>query len=166
MILHIEPSVKPSDPLIGNRWEDVAFAVFWAIYTLWGLAASIFGIGTIVRQAGEVYNFLWSGAVGTFSLIACLAAVSLFFKFPGKRLVPPNKKMIEMWAVRVLIPLILVYPVLLMISAIFDGDLNRGVTAVHACSFLVFPWYRQYSLRRRILNFKRATEEIVSDGNN
>lgn len=164
MILRIAPSVRPSDPLIVNRFEDVTFAVFWFIYTMWGLAASMFGIGTIERQAGELYNFLWSGAVGTFSLIACLAAISLFFKFPGNRLVPPNKKMIEMWAVRVLIPLILVYPVLLTISAIFEGDLNRGVTAVHACSFLVFPWYRQYSLRRRILNFKRAAQEIVSDG--
>lgn len=155
-------SATPNDPLLLDRWVDVAFAVLWGIYALWALAASILGIATITGHVGPLYNFVWSVSVGFFATVSCLAATSLFFDL-GSRLRPPFKKRIELWGVRTMGCLITVYPVLLFISA-FGGDGNRFPSAILATSYLVFPLLRVYVLKKRIATFERAQTEIASNG--
>lgn len=141
---------------------DVAFACLWAVYAGWGLFAAILGVATITEAVSETYTFLWACSIGVFASLAALAATSLFFDL-GTRLKPPIKKRIELWAVRMLICLIAVYPALLITAAV-AGDLNRGPTAVIALSYLVMPVYRNYQLKRRIKNFERAAKEILTNG--
>lgn len=154
---------RPSDPLLVDRMVDVASAIFWGIYALWGLSASILGIATISKAISPGYNFLWSGAIGTFSAIACLGAISLFFDL-GSKYNPLFKKRVELWAVRSLLCVIFVYPVLLFVTAFASDDPNRFPTAVLALSYLVFPTLRAYILKKRIEAFERAQKEYLPNG--
>lgn len=138
---------------------DVAAAAYWGIYALWGLLASILGIATITQTVGSAYNFLWSGAIGTLCTVACIAAVSLFFE--TGRLTNVVKKQVELWAVRLLSCIIFVYPILLFITAI-SGDTNRAPTAVLSLSYLIFPLYRTYVLKKRIIAFERAQKDLTN----
>lgn len=154
---------SPSDPLLLDRMIDVAAAAYWAIYALWALLAGFLGIATITHAAGEFYNFMWSAGIGTFSVIALLASISLFFDL-GPRFSPSTKKKIELYAVRSLSILIAVYPVLLFVAA-FAGDGNRAPSAVLSLSYLVFPLFRSYVLKKRIVSFERAKKVILSNDN-
>lgn len=151
--------VAPWSPLLLDRWVDVAYAVNWAIYALWGMNATIHGISTVTEQAGSLYNFLWSGGVGTLALIACLASISLFFRVP--KVSPMRKKQLEYGTVIALVTFIAVYPVLLTIGAV-GGDGNRVAAATLAFSYLVFPALRIWILRTRIKAFERAAQELIA----
>lgn len=151
--------VAPWSPLLLDRWVDVAYAVNWGIYSLWGLMATIHGIATITDQAGSLYNFVWSGGVGTLSFIALIASISLFFRVP--RVSPMRKKQIEYGTVIALVAFIAVYPVLLTIGAA-GGDGNRVAAATLAYSYLVFPALRIWILRSRIKAFERAAQEYAA----
>lgn len=153
--------VRPSDPLLLDRMIDVCAAAYWLVYTLWAILAGVLGIATITHAAGEFYNFMWSAGIGTFSLVALLTSISLFFDF-GERFAPPFKKKVELYAVRCLIILIAVYPVLLFLSA-FGGDTVRAPSAVLSLSYLIFPIFRTYVLKKRIITFERAKKEILAN---
>lgn len=154
--------VTPSDPLLLDRSIDVFFAGVWALYAAWGLSASILGVATITDAVSPVYTFLWALSIGVLSSVACLSAISLFFDL-GTRLRPPVKKRVELWAVRVLACIVGVYPVLLVIAAV-SGDPNRGPSAVLAFLYVLIPYFRGRMLRKRIRNFERATQEILTNG--
>lgn len=150
--------VTPWSPLLLDRWIDVAYAINWAIYAVWGLMATIYGIATVTEQAGSLYNFIWSGAVGSLSLLASIAATSLFFRVP--KFSPLRKKQIEYGTVIALLTFISVYPLLLTIGAV-GGDDNRIGAAALAYSYLVFPALRIWILRTRIKSFERAAQELL-----
>lgn len=152
--------VTPWSPLLLDRWVDVAYAVNWAIYSFWGLMATIHGIGTISDKAGSLYNFLWAGAVGTLSFIAFICATALFFRIP--KVSPLRKKQIEYGTVIALVTFIAVYPILLTIAG-FDGDGNRIAAAALAYSYVVFPALRIWILRTRIKAFERLPKEPVQN---
>lgn len=152
---------RPGDPLLLDRMVDVCAAAYWMVYTLWALLAGFLGIATITDAAGGFYNFMWSAGIGTFSLVALLASVSLFFDF-GHRFDPPLKKKVELYAVRCLMILIAVYPVLLFLAA-FGGDGNRAPSAVLSLSYLIFPFFRTYVLKKRIVTIERAKKEILAN---
>ena len=152
--------VGPSSPLLLDRWVDVAYAANWFIYAFWGLMATVHGIATVTDSAGSLYNFLWSGGIGTLSTIAFICSVSLFFRIP--KISPLRKKQIEYGTVIALTTFIAVYPVLLTIAA-FGGDGNRVAAASLAFSYLVFPALRIWILRSRIKAFERAIQEFAHE---
>lgn len=153
------------DPLVLDRSVDLAAAITWFIFALWGLVASITGLETIVSAAGPLYAFLWAGGIGTFASIACASAISLFFDL-GYRLPPPFKKKIELWAVRSLSLLLGVYPLMLFIAGAFNSDGSRFITGVLTLSLLVFPLFRIHVLKTRIKTFIRAQKELLTNGDN
>lgn len=149
---------RPSDPLLLDRMIDICAAAYWLVYTLWALLAGLLGVATITDAAGEFYNFMWSAGIGTFSLVAFFASVSLFFDF-GPKCEPSFKKKIELYAVRSLMILIAVYPVLLFLAAL-GGDGNRAPSAILSLSYLIFPFFRTYVLKKRIVTIERVKKDI------
>lgn len=147
---------RPRDPLILDRWLDVAFACLWGIYAAWGLTTLLVGLPTITINTPEWYSAVWAGAVGILSAIAFLACVSLFFLTRPHFLV---KKKIERYAVVALVFFILVYPVLLIASAT-GGDIDRASLAVLSVSYVIFPIYRIYVLTSRINAFEVSSQEL------
>lgn len=149
--------VHPNDPLILDRWVDVAYMFLWGIYACWGLTTLFFGLPTIDINTPEWYSAVWAGAVGVLSALAFAACASLFFYSRVLHFV--TKKKIERYAVFVLSLFILVYPVLLIFSA-WDGDVDRVSLSVLSLSYIVFPTLRIYILTRRINAFQATAEEF------
>lgn len=148
--------VKPSSPLIVDRWQDVTYAALWAIYGAWGLAVLFKGLPTLTQMTPGWYQVVWSGAIGILSVIACLSAVSLFFH---SKISFITKKKVERAAVIALGAFISLYPALLFYSA-FGGDSDRVGSAVLSLSYLLFPAYRIYQLNQRIKAYEKANKEI------
>lgn len=149
--------VKPSSPLIIDRWIDVTYAALWAIYSFWGGAVMIAGLPTLNAASPDWYRALWSGCVGLLAFIACISAVSLFFQ---TRVSFITKKKVERAAVIALSAFIALYPVLLIWSAV-GGDTDRIGVAVLSISYLLFPGYRIYLLGQRIKAYEAAAKEIT-----
>lgn len=144
----IELQMKVSDPLILDRWVDVAYAIFWFLYGLWGIITLTLGLPTISQFAPDWYQAAWSGAIGLLSITASILATLTFFKTPWMRQV--TKKYLERTIVYPLTIFISVYPVLLFLRSI-DGDalLTAGASAL-AVSYVVFPILRIHILSKRI----------------
>lgn len=152
---------KPSDPIIADRWADVASGFLWLIYAAWGVAAYYAGLATIASQSPGWYESIWSISIAVLSTIASASAFSLFWQIP--RLTPVRKKTIELGSVFALGFFIAVYPILLTTAA-WDGDQNRIASAILAYSYLVFPVLRIHMLRQRIKSFELAQKEIQAHG--
>lgn len=148
--------VKPSSPLIIDRWIDVVYAALWAIYSFWGGAVLIVGLPTLTAASPDWYRALWSGCVGILAFIACISAVSLFWH---SKISFITKKKVERAAVIALSAFIALYPVLLIWSAV-GGDSDRVGVAVLSLSYLLFPGYRIYLLNQRIKAYEAASKEI------
>lgn len=152
---------KPSDPLIVDRWLDVAYICLWVIYGLWGITTLLVGLPTINMATSEWYQTAWSGSLGVLSWIAAVMAFLVFFK--TEWLDQITKKRAEMAAVSVLCAFILIYPVLLTLRA-FDGDIARvGGSAVLALSYLIFPGLRIYLLSKKIKGLKAVSDAAPRD---
>lgn len=143
LILH------PGDPVVTNRWIEVAFVILWAIYGTWGVMSLLSGIPTLADATQSWYQVLWSGAVGILSYTAMIFAVSVFF---GVKPSPVTKKQFERGSVIALTAFIAIYPALLTIAA-FEGDTDRIATAILALSYLVFPVFRVYMLTQKIKSY-------------
>lgn len=152
---------RPRDPLILNRWVDVAYIVYWLIYAAWGVMTLVVGLPTLEINTPEWYSTVWAGALGGLSAVAGITAATFFWD--SKRFHFIAKKKFERSTVLVLLAFILVYPGLL-IGAAFAGDESRMSLAVHSLSYLVFPVLRLYILSFRIKAFETANQEIVDAG--
>ena len=142
--------VRPSDYLVTTRELDLFAAIIWAIYAAWGLVTSLNGLATISDLVGEVFNTIWSGAIGVTGLVAAIAATSIFFK---TRLSQILKKKIELVATVLLAVLITIYPVYLLILGLFTEDMDRLVTFVLSLLYIVIPIARARILTFRIKNY-------------
>lgn len=152
--------VKPSSPLIVDRWIDVVYAALWALYAVWGLITMFSGLPTLDRLAPPWYPTLWAGAVGSLSAIAAICSISLFF---DTKLSFITKKKVERAAVIALGAFITLYPVLLIL-AVFGGDSSRFSVAALSLTYLLFPGYRIYLLNQRIKAYELANEEVKAEG--
>jgi len=144
--------VKPSDPLITDRWLDVAYVVYWLIFGLWGITSLLFGLPTVQMLTTDWYQTTWSGCIGVLASLAGVLALLVFIDTP--RLKQVTKKRAEFATVAVLVVFVFVYPVLLVVRAA-DGETSRvGAAAVLAVSYFVFPILRLHLLRVRIKRMK------------
>lgn len=144
---------KPSDPLIVDRWTDVAFIALWFVYGLWGVVSLIVGLPTIAQFAPDWYQPAWSGMIGVLSITAALLASLIFFETSWMQQI--TKKKLERAIVRTLLAFIAIYPVLLILRSTIGGDVERtGATSVLAFSFLIFPALRIHNLGVRIKAIK------------
>jgi hypothetical protein len=143
LILH------PGDPLIVNRWIEIAFILLWLIYGTWGVMSLLNGIPTIVDTTQPWYQVVWSGAVGVLSYITAALAISSFFNLGPPPIV---KKQLERGSVIALIGFVAIYPALLAIAA-FEGDTDRIPAAILSLSYLIFPVYRVYALTQKIKTY-------------
>lgn len=147
--------VRPSDPLILDRWIDVAYFIQWLIYGFWGIASVILGLGTVEDLASQWYQYAWSGTIGALSSIAGIMVLLAFFSMSWIRQI--TKKRVEFCTVIVLSVFILVYPVLLTIRALEGEQALIGATAVLAYGYLIFPILRLHILRKKIRLLKSVT---------
>lgn len=141
--------VRPSDYLVITRELDLFCVLIWGIYASWGIASTVLGISTITTGLGEVFNFVWSASIGVISLIAAIAAASIFFKTPLSQVA---KKKVELTASVTLLLLIAVYPLYLLLQGL-DGDPNRLVTFVLSLLYVTIPLFRARNLWQRIKNY-------------
>lgn len=137
--------IKPSDPLIVDRYLDVAYVTLWFIYGLWGVTTFLLGLPTITQFTPDWYQTAWSGTIGCLAISASLLAALIFFETPWMRQV--TKKYLERSIVYALMAFIAVYPVLLLLRAINGDILITLGSSIITVSYLVFP-----ALRIRILN--------------
>lgn len=152
----LKPKVllRPSDPLILDRWLDVAYIMLWISYGVWGVVTAWFGIPTFTQLTSETYQTIWSGALGLLALAAAVMALLVFFDTPW--MLQISKKRAEHALVICIIPFITVYPILLVIR-VAEGDHERVAgTLVLRISYLIFPILRVYILRGRIKKLKDA----------
>lgn len=147
--------VRPSDPLILDRWIDVAYFFQWLIYGFWGIASVILGLGTVKDLASQWYQYAWSGTIGMLSATAATMVFLAFFHTSFIRQI--TKKRIEFCTVIVLNVFILVYPVLLIIRSIEGEFLKTGAIAVLAIGYLIFPILRLHILRKKIRLLKSVS---------
>lgn len=154
---------KVTDPIITNRWVDVAYGILWSIYAMWGVLVFFAGLPTIASQSPGWYEPVWSVFIATLSALAAISAFSLFVRVPGFDQV--KKKTIELGTVIALTAFVAIYPILL-VTAAFGGDQTRAANAILAFSYLVFPILRVYMLRQRIKSYKLAQKELQPNGIN
>ena len=144
--------VKPSDPLILDRWVDIAYLALYLIYAAWAIFSVVIGLPTVMTLASDAYQIAWSGTIGILCLVAAGSAALTFFYVPHMRQI--TKKRVEFASVFTLWFFIIVYPVLLVVRAI-DGELSvTGPAAVLAISYLIFPTLRLWILHNRIQTLK------------
>lgn len=149
--------VRPSDPLIADRWLDVAYVIYWFIFGGWGITSIILGLPTVQMLTTDWYQTAWSGGIGALATLAGALALLVFFDTPRFKQI--SKKRAEQATVWVLGVFILIYPVLLIVRA-GDGQQNRvGAAAVLALSYLVFPALRIHLLRGRIKRMLAAVSD-------
>lgn len=153
---------KPSDPIITNRWLDVAYVFLWVIYAMWGTLVFFAGLPTIATQSPGWYEPLWSVCIATLSALAAIFALSLFLKVP--KISQVRKKKLEQGTVIALTAFVAIYPILL-VTAAFGGDQIRMANSILAFSYLVFPIFRVYLLRQRIKSYELAQKELQYNGN-
>jgi len=149
--------IKPSDPLIVDRWLDVAYITLWFVYGLWGVASLILGLPTITQFTPDWYQTAWSGVIGCLSITAAILAALVFFETKWMRQI--TKKTLERGVVYILVSFVGIYPILLILRSV-DGDLLKtGAQAVMAFSFLIFPILRVHLLSKRI----KAIKEVMGN---
>lgn len=148
---------KPSDPLILDRYVDVAYALLWFSYGLWGVTTLVLGLPTITQFTPDWYQTAWSGAIGLLSITASIVTTLLFFE--TRWMSQLTKKVLERAIVFVLCPFLGIYPFLLILRSL-DGEAYKTAgLAVLILSFLIFPVLRLHILKKRI----KALEEVLSN---
>jgi hypothetical protein len=156
-----ELQVHLSDPVILDRWLDVAYIALFASYGIWGVTTALIGLPTVSGFTNGLYQLLWSGAIGIIALNAAFMAFLVFFKTSWMRQV--TKKRLELASVIALIPFIVLYPILLVIRIFYgEGDLVGGTTVL-GISYLIFPVLRVWILRGRIRKLTTVLVAVPKD---
>lgn len=148
---------RPSDPLILDRYVDVAYAVLWFSYGLWGVVTLILGLPTITQFTPDWYQTAWSGVIGLLSITASIVATLLFFE--TRWMSQLTKKLTERAIVLVLCPFLGIYPLLLILRSIGGDAYKTAGLTVLILSFLIFPVLRLHILKNRI----KALKEVQSN---
>lgn len=146
--------IKPSDPLIVDRWLDVAYVTLWFSYGLWGVVSLIAGLPTITQFAPDWYQTAWSGAIGLLAITAAILATLIFFDTKWMKQI--TKKILERGIVYVLCSFLGIYPFLLALRSL-DGEAHKTAgLSVLILSFLIFPALRIHILSKRIKAIKEV----------
>lgn len=143
---------RPNEPLVADRWLDVAYIALWLFYAAWGGVIGIFGLPTITDVTPRWYFIAWATSIGVLSLIAGVSGLLVFFRTQMDQI---SKKMTEKWAVTILCCFIGLYPIIATWRA-FDGDPFRIGTAIAAWTYLFFPLYRVHLLKLKISAIRGA----------
>jgi hypothetical protein len=146
----------PRDPMVTDRWFDIAFIANWVVYCFWGVAIFIQGLPTFDITTPYWYPQAWAGAIGVLSGVAALSALSMFVQTP--RLTDLWKKKIELGSLTALGAFISIYPITLIGLAI-SGDKGRIAIAVLSLSYLIFPLLRIHLLRRALRMYEKTEQE-------
>ncbi len=148
--------LKPSDPVVIDRWFDVAYFFLWLLYGVWGVFSLVVGLPTVHMAASDLYQSYWSGTIGILGLTAASMVALVFFETSWMSQLA--KKRIERGAVIALISFIFVYPVLLIVRASEGEVVLVGPSSVLTLSFLIFPVLRVWVLRGRIKGIVKAVQ--------
>ena len=148
--------MKPSDPLILDRWVDVAYVALWFIYGLWGVTTLIVGLPTITQFAADWYQPAWSGVIGLLAITASILAALIFFD-TSRWLSQLTKKKLEKTTVWLLCCFVAVYPALLMLRTINGEGEKTGGLSILLLSYIIFPLLRIHILGMRI----KALKEVL-----
>lgn len=139
------------DPLVTDRRYDVACALTWFFYALWGLLSSLSGLTVFnaYQQWEQAYPAIWGGSIGVFSLTATLCAGWTFFLRHEDIQHRIRCKRFEMLALFGTIGLVAVYPVTLILQGDTNGNFRADIIAL---SLSYFPQmiFRILHLRARI----------------
>lgn len=144
--------LKPSDPVVVDRWLDVAYFFLWLIYGAWGVFSVVVGLPTVQNFASESYQTIWSGMIGVLALTAAAMIVLVFFRTSWMAQI--TKKRIERGAVIALTAFVFVYPILLGLRAAEGEIVKVGPSSLLAVSYIIFPIYRIWVLRNRIRSLR------------
>lgn len=150
----LQLQIKPGDPLILDRWVDVAYVGLWFSFGLWGVITLLVGLPTITQFTPDWYQTAWSGSIGLLAITASIVSSLIFFDTPWMK--QYTKKYIERALAIPLCAFIGVYPVLLILRTL-DGDAYKtaGLSAL-ILGFVIFP-----ALRIHILNVRiKAIREV------
>jgi hypothetical protein len=142
--------VRPSDPLLTNRWGNLAFGMIWLLDGIWGFVSATFRIPTLSLSTPHWYEVLWSTGMTIAGLTAAFGCLSVFFRTPWLSLL--NKKRVELYGLYWLTGFVGIYIILLFYFGwIADPhDPGRASLSIVAIQFAIMPLLRIYQLNRRI----------------
>lgn len=138
---------KPRTPLVVDRRFDIYFILMWFIYVSWAVGTSIQKLPSMNSMADNVYEFMWSGAIGTSALVAMIFAILGFIPTLMPRVA---KEKIEMYAVIILSGFIFVYPCVILYNVAVLDNVSIAAAFTLSFSYLLTPLYRIAHLWGRI----------------
>lgn len=147
-----------NEPIMVDHGIDVMAGCMWLLYGVWGILASLAKLITLTQVVGTDYTIPWSATIAACSLVAGLAAVSTVTRVSVFSLI--LRKQIELWTVCILGGLISVYPVLLIVRAVFESEPSIYAQVALALSLVVFPTWRIRHLVKRIRGLRSARSSL------
>lgn len=138
---------RPKTPLIVDRRFDIYFIAMWFIYVSWAIGTTIAKLPSMNSMAGNIYQFAWSGVVGTSALIAMIFAILSFIPTKMSRVF---KEKVEMYAVIMLAGFIFVYPCVILYDVAVLDNLSIAAALALSFSYILTPLYRITHLWGRI----------------
>ena len=138
---------RPKTALVVDRRFDIYFIIMWFIYVSWAIGTSIEKLPSMNSMADNIYQFMWSGAIGTSALVAMTFAILSFIPTPMSRVL---KEKIEMYAVIILSGFIFVYPCVILYNVTILDNVSIAAAFSLSFSYLLTPLYRVVHLWWRI----------------
>ena len=138
---------RPKTPLVVDRRFDIYFIIMWFIYVSWAIGTSVEKLPSMNSMADNIYQFMWSGAIGTSALVAMIFAILGFVPTPMCRL---TKEKVEMYAVIILAGFIFVYPCVILYNVAVLDNVSIAAAFTLSFSYLLTPLYRVAHLWGRI----------------
>lgn len=131
-------------------------ATIYALYSMWGVAATIGGIPSIAETAGAGWQLAFSSVVALIS-IPCAVGATWF----------PKTGRLEMFAASSMVALLLVYFCILNYRGIAEGTPSINITSILIFSLCVIPAARVAFVYRYLLDSETKrnvvdVEELIS----
>lgn len=137
----------PNTPVVVDRKFDIYFGITFFLYAAWAFVSTLEHIPTVNRVASDTYQYLWSGAIGTFALVATMFIILSFLPTRMSRV---TKEKIELVAVILLSGFVSVYPCILLFNWLALGNPQVSAAFFLSLMYILTPLYRATHLIRRI----------------
>ena len=137
----------PKTPLVVDRRFDIYFIIKWGIYVSWAISSALEQITSPNSIFDDVYQFAWSGAVGTTALVAMMFAIMGFIPTPMARV---TKEKMEMYALIILSGFVFVYPCVIIYNELVLHHPFVTTSFILSIFYMTPPLYRIIYLWGRI----------------
>lgn len=153
-------SSRLRDPIIVDRWIDVASAFSWLFLGVFGLFYSLAHFSTLSQLTTEAYTTWWGLSIGVTGLLAGAAAFSTLFTSRVRLRI--FKKQTELILISLLGGLISVYPILKVADLLIPPFQITEISALAvSLYFMILPTWRIFHLTKRIRALRVALKDLA-----